>query len=38
MSNFEFLNKKWPILGKLGKQAENYIYTDNNVSSNLLAS
>lgn len=32
MSNFTFLNKKWPILAKLGTQAEGYIHTDNNAS------
>ncbi|MBU5591302.1 DEAD/DEAH box helicase family protein [Clostridium sp. MSJ-4] len=32
MSNFSFLNKKWPILAKLGTQAESYLHTDNNAS------
>ena len=32
MSNFDFLNKKWPSLAKLGIQAENYLHTDNNAS------
>lgn len=32
MSNFDFLNKKWMKLAKLGKQAENYYHTDNNAS------
>ncbi|MBU5268603.1 DEAD/DEAH box helicase family protein [Clostridium cochlearium] len=32
MSNFTFLNKKWPILAKLGTQAERYLHTDNNAS------
>ena len=32
MSNFEFLNKKWPTLAKLGVQAENYLHTDSNAS------
>lgn len=32
MSNFKFLNKKWPSLAKLGRQAENYIHIDNNAS------
>ncbi|MTK12923.1 MAG: DEAD/DEAH box helicase [Clostridiaceae bacterium] len=32
MSNFTFLNKKWPILAKLGTQAESYLHTDNNAS------
>lgn len=32
MSNFTFLNNKWPILAKLGMQAENYLHTDNNAS------
>lgn len=30
MSNFTFLNKKWPILAKLGTQVESYLCTDNN--------
>lgn len=32
MSNFDFLNTKWPTLAKLGKQAESYYHTDNNAS------
>lgn len=32
MSNFDFLNKKWPRLAKLGTQAENYLHTDSNAS------
>ncbi|MFT5876047.1 MAG: type I restriction enzyme R subunit [Clostridium sp.] len=32
MSNFEFLNKKWTMLAKLGKQAESYYNTDNNAT------
>ncbi len=32
MSNFQFLNKKWGVLAKLGTQAENYFHTDNNAS------
>ena len=32
MSNFDFLNKKWPLLSKLGTQAESYIHTDSNAS------
>lgn len=32
MSNFTFLNKKWPVLAKLGTQAEDYFHTDNNAS------
>lgn len=32
MSNFDFLNKKWTTLAKLGMQAENYYHTDNNAS------
>lgn len=32
MSNFDFLNKKWMTLAKLGKQAETYYHTDNNAS------
>lgn len=29
-SNFEFLNKYWPILAQLGANAENYLYSDPN--------
>ena len=36
MSNFKFLNKKWPSLAKLGEQAENYIHTDNNASMHKM--
>lgn len=32
MSNFAFLDGKWPILAKLGTQAESYLHTDNNAS------
>ncbi|WP_099346788.1 DEAD/DEAH box helicase family protein [Clostridium tertium] len=32
MSNFKFLNKRWPTLAKLGIQAESYYHTDNNAS------
>lgn len=32
MSNFTFLNDKWPTLAKLGTQAESYLHTDNNAS------
>ncbi|MGH4049959.1 MAG: DEAD/DEAH box helicase family protein [Clostridium sp.] len=32
MSNFYYLSKKWPILAKLGVQAERYLHTDNNAS------
>lgn len=32
MSNFSFLNRKWPVLAKLGIQAENYLHTDNNAT------
>lgn len=32
MSNFAFLDKKWPTLAKLGTQAENYLNTDSNAS------
>ncbi len=32
MSNFDFLNIKWPTLAKLGKQAETYYHTDSNAS------
>lgn len=28
MSNFEFLNKFFPILSKMGMAAETYLYTD----------
>jgi len=30
MSNFLFLEKKWPVLAQLGSNAESYIYTDSN--------
>lgn len=30
-SNFEFLNKYWPVLAQLGANAENYLYSDPNV-------
>lgn len=29
-SNFEFLNKYWPMLAQLGANAENYLYSDPN--------
>lgn len=29
-SNFDFLNKYWPILAQLGANAENYVYSDPN--------
>ncbi len=29
-SNFEFLNRYWPVLGQLGANAENYLYSDPN--------
>ncbi|URZ18335.1 DEAD/DEAH box helicase family protein [Clostridium felsineum] len=32
MSNFMFLNKKWPSLAKLGTQAENYFNIDSNAT------
>ncbi|BCN31861.1 type I restriction endonuclease subunit R [Anaeromicropila herbilytica] len=32
MSNFIFLNKKWPALAKLGSQAEMYLNMDSNAS------
>ncbi|MEG2868928.1 MAG: type I restriction-modification system endonuclease [Terrisporobacter sp.] len=32
MSNFEFLNNKWPELAKLGEFAEKYIYQDSNTT------
>ena len=30
MSNFDFLQKEWPLLAKLAQTAENYIYDDPN--------
>lgn len=30
ISNFEFLNKYWPMLAQLGANAENYLYSDPN--------
>ena len=30
-SNFEFLNRYWPVLAQLGANAENYLYSDPNV-------
>lgn len=30
-SNFEFLSRYWPVLAKLGANAENYLYSDPNV-------
>ncbi|HBJ2623660.1 DUF4145 domain-containing protein [Clostridium botulinum] len=32
MSNFTFLNKKWPNIAKLGNQAEKYLHSDSNAS------
>lgn len=32
MSNFTFLNTKWPVLAKLGTQAEHYYIDDSNAS------
>lgn len=32
MSNFTFLNKKWPNIAKLGNQAERYLHSDSNAS------
>ncbi|WP_338659753.1 type I restriction-modification system endonuclease [Paraclostridium sordellii] len=32
ISNFEFLNDKWPELAKLGEFAEKYIYQDSNTT------
>lgn len=32
ISNFEFLNDKWPELAKLGEFAERYIYQDSNTT------
>lgn len=29
-SNFEFLNRYWPILAQIGETAENYLYSDPN--------
>ena len=29
-SNFEFLNRHWPVLAQLGANAENYLYSDPN--------
>lgn len=29
-SNFDFLNKYWPVLAQLGANAENYLYSDPN--------
>lgn len=29
-SNFEFLNRYWPVLAQLGANAENYLYSDPN--------
>ncbi len=31
-SNFEFLNKYWPVLAQLGANAETYLYSDPNAS------
>lgn len=30
MSNFDFLQKEWPLVAKLVQTAENYIYDDPN--------
>ena len=30
MSNFLFLEKEWPLLSRIGKAAENYLYNDPN--------
>ena len=32
MSNFSFLQEKWPILAKLGENAEEYMYVDSNIA------
>ena len=32
MSNFSFLQEKWPALSKLGEFAEKYIYQDSNTT------
>ena len=29
-SNFEFLNKYWPVLAQIGAAAESYVYSDAN--------
>jgi type I restriction enzyme R subunit len=29
-SNFDFLEKRWPLLASIGSTAEKYIYTDSN--------
>ena len=29
-SNFEFLNRYWPVLAQIGETAENYLYSDPN--------
>lgn len=29
-SNFEFLNKYWPVLAQIGAAAESYVYSDPN--------
>lgn len=31
-SNFEFLNRYWPMLARIGETAENYLYSDPNGS------
>ena len=31
-SNFEFLNRYWPVLSKIGETAEKYLYSDANAS------
>ena len=32
MSNFSFLEEKWPILAQLGANAEDYMYVDSNIA------
>ena len=32
MSNFSFLQEKWPILAQLGENAEDYMFVDSNTS------
>lgn len=32
MSNFSFLQEKWPVLAQLGENAEDYMYVDSNIA------
>ena len=32
MSNFSFLEEKWPVLAQLGENAEQYMYVDSNIA------